>query len=61
MGLDAGGLRQALRLCHQGDSLQHVEAADSTAGQMHLGTAIHSSCLDLCVEIQIRKGTDGQK
>ena len=31
-----------------------------TAGQVHLGTALHGSCLDLCVEIQIRKGTDGQ-
>ena len=60
MGLDAGSLRQALRLRHQGDGLQHIKAADGTAGQMHLGAALHGGCLDLCVEIQIRKGTDGQ-
>ena len=59
MGLDAGSLRQALRLRHQGDGLQHIKAADGTAGQMHLGAALHGGSFDLCVEIQIRKGTDG--
>ena len=48
-----------LRFGHQGDGLQHVKAADGTAGQMHLGPAFHGSSLDIGIEIKVCKGTDG--
>ena len=59
MGLNACRLGQLLRLGHQSDGLQHIKAANGTACQMHLGTALHGSGLDLLVKIKVRKGTNG--
>ena len=59
MGLDAGSLRQALRLCHQGDSLQHVKAADGTACKMHLGITLCGSGLDLLIKGKVCKRANG--
>ena len=59
VGLNACRLGQLLRLGHQSDGLQHIKAANGTACQMHLGTALHGSGLDLLVKIKVRKGTNG--
>ena len=59
VGLNACRLGQLLRLGHQGDGLQHIKAANGTACQMHLGTALHGSGLDLLVKIKVRKRANG--
>ena len=60
VGLDAGLFVQLLGLSHEGDGLQYVEAADGTAGQMHLGPALPGRLLDLLVEGEVGERADGQ-
>ena len=57
--LDACCLTQLPGPRHQGNGLQHIKAADGAAGQMHLCPALPGGLLHLCVEIQIRKGSNG--
>ena len=60
VGLDAGLLVQLQGLGHEGDGLQHIEAADGAAGQMHLCAALPGRLLDLFIKREVGECTDGQ-
>ena len=60
VSLDAGLLVQLQGLGHESDGLQHIEAADGTAGQMHLCAALPGRLLDLFIKREVGECTDGQ-
>ena len=59
MRVDAGGFRKALRLSHQCDGLQHIEAADRTGGDVYACAALDGCGLDAIIEGGVGKRTDG--
>ena len=61
VGLDACVFGQLLGLRHQGDGLQHIKTADGTAGKVDLRAALPGRLLHLCIELRVRKGTDGDE